>query len=175
MKMLGKFAIITGLLMGLSAGTPSLATAVGIADRPLPSLAGATSSTKHVFSVSPVMSFNGVTTSFHCTSSEKTGGKNIVWGVEVFWQGNLENDVSAGEGVMTLFPGQTGLISIDDTVAFVENADLPGVVVDSRGSARILADSNKLTCTAFMLDPNNDPPNFITPVPVFKKMNQKGQ
>ena len=174
MKTFHKLAIITGLLIGLSAGTPSQATTV-IADRPLPSLPGVTSPTKHVFSVNPVISFNGVTTSFHCTSSEKTGGKDIVWGVEMFLNDNLVNDVTAGEGVMTLFPGQTGVISIHNSRTFVENADLPGVVLDNRSSARILANSNKLTCTALMLNPDNDPSHFITSLPVIKKMSQKGQ
>lgn len=176
MKTLRKFATITGLILGLSAGTPALATADGIADTPLPSLLNASGPTKHVFSVSTIRDGNGMTTSFHCTSTKETGGDDIVWGVEVFDEGTLDNDVAVGEGVMTLFPGQTGVISIANTAAFAENTDLVGIATATeRGSARILADSNKLTCSALLLDPDNNPPNFMTPLPVIKKTNQKGQ
>ena len=142
MKTLGKYAMITGLLIGLSTGTSSLAD--GIADTPLPSLLNATSSTKHIFSISTVRDENGMTTSFHCTSTEKADGNDIVWGVEVVDNATLENDVSVGEGVMALPPGQTGVISIDDTAAFVEDTTLIGIATATdRGAARILADSPK--------------------------------
>ena len=174
MKTLGKIATITGLIIGLSAGVHALANAASIADTPLPSLLGATSSTKHLYSITGVRSLGNITTSFHCTSTEKTGGKNIVWGLELFDNTFLENDVSVGEGVMTLLPGQTGIISVINTVTFVGDVDLPGINV-FKGAARILADSTKLTCTALLLDPFSDPPDFITPLPVIKKLNQKGQ
>ena len=173
MKTLGKLAIVTGLLMGL--GTePSLAQAASIADTPLPTLPGATASINHVYSVPGVVNNNHVTAAFHCVSKEKAGGKNIRWGVEVFDNGTIENDVSAGEGVLTLSPGHSAHISLDYALSldFEESLGDPNV---SAGAARILADSNNILCSAFLVDPNNAPPNFVAPLPIIKKTNQKGQ
>ena len=173
MKIVGKCAIITGLILGLSAGTPTLARANSFADTPLPALPGASKPTRHVFSVSSVMDLPNLTTSFHCTSTEKKDDKTIRWGVEVFENGLVKNDLSIGEGYTLLNAGRTRVISIANTATFSESDtfDTPIVI---QGSARILADSNKITCAAFLLDPHTDPPTFIVSLPLIKKTNQKG-
>lgn len=174
MKTLGKFAIITGLICGLSAGTPALAIADALADTPLPSLPNTDNPTKHLFSVNTVTNVPGITTSFHCTSTKKMGGENIRVGIEIFENGVVQNDVSVGAGVAVVPPGWTRTISIDNTATFVEISHLDDIAI-SRGSARILADSNKLICTASLVDPDNVPPHFITTLPLIKKTMQKGQ
>ena len=172
MKPLYTFAIVTGLFLGLSLGGPSPATADSVADMPVPSLLGATGPTKHIYTVPNIMNFVN-TTSFHCTSTEKTGGKNIRWGVEVYSAGILWNDVTIGEGVTTLHPGDSDIISLQDTGLFTENdtLDILGIF---RGAARILADSNKIICSVVMLD-YGLPQRFIAPLPIIKKTSQKGQ
>ena len=173
MKTLGKCAIITSLIFGLSASTPALAD--GIADAPLPALPGIPNDpTKHVFSVNTVTNMPGMTTYFQCTSTEKTGGKAIRVGIEVFANGIVQNDVSAWEGVMTLQPGQSHSISIKSTSSLIDTFDLGDIAI-IKGSARIVANSNKLICVAFLLDPDNVSPHFITSVPVLMKTMQKGQ
>ena len=98
MQTLGKLATITGLVVGLSAGTPSLSAAASITDTPLPMLNGATKNSKHIYSVTGVRNGTGITTRFICTSLEKTGGSSFRWGVEVVdFDGTLENDVTMGE------------------------------------------------------------------------------
>ena len=173
MKTVGKFVIITGLVLGLHACALSLAWADSFADTPLPDLPTTSKPTKHVFSVSSVMDLPNLTTSFHCTSTEKSDGKTIRWGVEVFENGSVKNDVSVGEGFNLLQPGKTRVISIANTATFSESDTFDTPIV-LRGSARILADSRKITCAAFLLDPHNDPPSFIISLPLIKKTTQKG-
>jgi hypothetical protein len=43
-----------------------------------------------------------------------------------------------------------------------------------QGTARIVATSAKLLCTAQVLDSENDPPTSITTLPIFAKLKQKG-
>ena len=43
----------------------------------------------------------------------------------------------------------------------------------SHGSARILATSKKIMCTAFLADKNNDPPTSMTYLTIIAKTKQK--
>ena len=167
------FVIIAGLITGLSISSLSLAMAASIADVPVPSLPGANGSTKHVYTVLHTLNTQDTTTSFHCTSTEKTGGKNIQWGVELFGNGTLENNILLGEGVLQLTPGDSDVINIYYDELFLESETLTNSFV-SRGVARILADSNKIICSAFLLD-SGSPPAFVTSLPILKKTTQKGQ
>lgn len=176
-KTLTKLITILGLVMGLTGLTHQPASANGLTD-PLPILFGTTKRAIHVYSVPSVRSSlgtngNSVTTTFRCASTEKTGGQDIVWAVEVFSSSSgLRNDVTVGQGVLTLPPGDTDVISIYDTAVFVEEGVLREFV--SHGSARILATSTKIICSAFLVHPDDAPPTFITPLPVIKRTTQKG-
>ena len=170
---LGKLAIAIGFTVGLGMGTPSLATADSLADTPVPILQGTTKSAQHIYSVTGVQN-SGASTAFHCTSTEKTGGKDIVWGVEIFENTRLENDVTNGEGVSVLSPGETNIITTGFTPPF-SGAVIPSLFEVFHGSARILATSNKIICAAFLVDALNNPPTFMTTLPVFKRTTQKGQ
>lgn len=170
-----KLISILGLILGLTSLSYQLASAATLADTPLPSLPDTTKPTRHVYSVPDVEDGGGITTSFHCTSTEKPLGRAITWAVEIFEDGIVRNDVTAEEGVgLRLLPGRTQIISISDTLVFgASERTIPSTPV-SRGSARIIADSSQLICTAFLADPDSNP-TFVTTVPIIKKTTQKGQ
>src|SRR5947208_2116445 len=121
----------------------------GIADSPLPVLsAGAT--TIHLFSVPGVIASGGLGTYFSCTSTDTA---TMQVGVELFGGagGAPANDAAA-----------TSLsVAAGATVRFGTGA-AAGISIDSSlgaggfdGSARILATSKKLVCTAFVADVGN--------------------
>lgn len=110
---------------------------------------------------------------FFCTSMEKTGGKTITLGVE-WWSGSsFENDVTAGQGVVSLTPGDTKILATHNTAHFQGETLIPNATGATQGAARILATSNKIVCTAYSVDKDNSPPNFLTEVPLYVKGKQK--
>ncbi len=138
----------------------------GIADSPLPVLeAGKT--TFHVYSVPAFIRTAGLSTFFACTSTDSNA---IRVGVEGFGPagGAPVNDAVATSlnvppGGMVIFGSPAVGISIDSSIG------LP-----SRGSARILATSRKLACTAWVADTGNAPPTSSWQLTVVKRKTQKG-
>ena len=153
---------------------PNWARAASIGDKDLPLLNG-TEKAKLLYSVTGVtdsVAFD-LATLFLCTSTEPTGGNTLTLGVEVFNSGGgLENFVILGVGVVTIPPGQTRTIGTRPTASFILAEDLGGPVV-GQGSARILATSKRVLCTAMVVDIANSPPTSMLPLPVFKKTKQK--
>lgn len=165
-----KSVFVPVLVFGLSVGPLQAAT---ITDTPLPLLNGATQA-RLVYTLTGVVDSTRIATSFHCSSTARSGGDDILWGVEVFENGVVQNDVTAGVGVATLNPGDTDIINTRSGPALNDgNGDLGGPEVQD-GSARILATSPNIICTAFLVD-TNDPPAFITTLPVFRGARQSGQ
>jgi hypothetical protein len=110
---------------------------------------------------------------FFCTSMEKSGGKNITLAVE-WWSGaSFENDVTAGEGVVVVSPGDTQILATHNTAHFQGETLIPNATGATRGAARVLATSNKIVCTAYSVDKDNSPPTFLTDVPLYVKGKQK--
>ena len=117
-----------------------------------------------------------------CTNMERTRAINI--GVEVFrWGGSIQNDISAGEGiVLGVNPGRNVIFATVGVAAFVEDAIIdvpPPVIIIAQlffrhGSARIVSNSTKLICTAMLVSETGSPPASVTALQVIKKKNQKG-
>ena len=149
---LGAVRAVFGGLVVLALGSPAFA---GVADTPLPVLtAGKT--TKYMFTVPGVMKTGHVETEFSCTSLEPTA--TFKFAVEVFGPtgGPPLNDVATGNGVATLAPGGTQTVATANTDGLHEDVVITfGTGAGARptnGSARIVSESSKITCTAFATD-----------------------
>jgi len=150
----------------------SLPSDAGIGDKDLPLLNG--QKTKLLYTVVGVTNFdNELATAFHCTSTEPSGGSDIHVGIQVFYEGgNLVNDVAADEGSFTLGPGRTRTTSTQNTTFNeVNNIDVDQI---DQGSARIVATSKKVLCTAMLLESENSPPTSMVMLPVFRMTKQGG-
>lgn len=166
-------SLALALLLAPTLAIPRAAQAAGIGDKTLPLLPGATKA-KLVYTVPYVRSSGSTETSFSCTSTEPAGGADVIVGIEVFDSGILRNDVTLGQGIMTLTPGDTDVISTQDTAALLDDTFTVAVNVGA-GSARILATSSKVICTALFLDAANAVPTFATTIPIMKKLKQGGE
>jgi len=134
----------------ICATAPALA---GIADTPLPVILPG-STTLHLYSVPGVIGGGGgVSTFFSCTSTDTVP---IQVGVEVFGSlgGGAANDAVTTS--LSVVPGATVIFGTQSAAWISINSNLGAPV--SRGSARILATSKKLACTAFIADNANAPP-----------------
>jgi hypothetical protein len=145
--------------------TPALA---GIADSPLPVLV-AGKKTIHVYSVPGVIDNGlGMGTFFACTSTD-TAPMQV--GIDVFgsFGGGPCND-AVGTSV-TVAPGATVTFGTRTTV-WIGVVDVGHCL---NGSARILATSRKLACTAYVADAANAPPTTSWQLTIIKKTTQKGE
>jgi hypothetical protein len=167
MKRFGMFAV---LLAGQLAATPTLA---GIADSPLPVLV-AGKKTYHLYSVPGVLSFIGanLATYFACTSTDTA---TMQVGVEVFdSNAYLSNDAAATS--FSLTPGHSVLLGTNASFGTLFDVNLNTAdIFGYTGSARILATSKKLICTAFLADHSADPPTSMVYLTVIKKTTQRGE
>ena len=135
----------------------------GIADTPLPVLqAGAT--TLFLYSVPGVIANGALESFFSCTSTDSTA---MQVGVELFGPpgGGPFNDAAATS--LSVAPGATVIFGTSAAVS----TNLGGGF--SKGSARILATSKKLVCTAFLADPSNAPPTSMAQLTIIAKLKQK--
>lgn len=138
----------------------------GIADSPLPVLV-AGKKTLLLYSVPGIISDGGLASFFSCTSTD-TAPMQV--GVELFFApgGAPANDavatsLSVAPGARVIFAtGGAAGISIDSNLGGFETA-----------SARILATSKKLACTAFVADQSNSPPSVAWQLTIIAKLKQK--
>ena len=176
MQILGKGMIVIGLGLVVGMATPRLASAqqFSTAD-PAPLLNGTTKG-KTVYTVPHLINDPGeVAFCVACTSTIKSGGKNFLFGVEIIDNGTqLDNDVATGKGVASLTPGDTDIICTQATGHFVgEDVTIGNPQVD-HGSARIISESNRIICAAYILDPVGLNPAHFAVLPMFKGTSQKG-
>lgn len=150
-------AVLCLLLASLS---PAFA---GLADTPLPVLqTGAT--TLHLYSIPGVIN-DGVGTYVSCTSVAPT---TIKVGVEAF---KPDGTLADGES-LSVAPGAT--VTFGTAGAFGVHVDqilATGTLLN--GSARVLATSKSLLCTAFIADKANDPPTSMVSLTIVAKLKQK--
>lgn len=134
-------------------------------------------SMKHVFTVMGVTGYGDLHTVFMCTSLEKS--KEVTVAIEVWdYDGVLLNDVTQDNGVDTIDPGESTTMetedSDDDVAAFDEDEEIELSDDANHGTARILASSTKLACTALIADKVGDPPASMVNLHVIAKKKQKG-
>ena len=146
--------------------TPALA---GIADSPLPVLlAGET--TYHLYSVPGVISSGGLETYFSCTSTDTAPVQVCVEVFPSFGGPPTSNDCSLTS--LSVAPGGTVLFGTN--AAFWVTVDSPLGGSTSKASARIVATSKKLACTAWVADLANAPPTSAWQLTIIKQKKQKG-
>ena len=166
MKRLG---FTTALLLITAFGPTAHA---GIVDSPVPALQGAKA--VHAYSVAGVVTAGGLGTFFSCTNSATAA---IRVSVELFDQDGAAaiNDASAAS--VSVEPGATVMFATQNTPSssFSSAQPLtPAPVVLELGSARILATSKAIVCTAFLADVYSGPPTSMTQLAVVAKFKQKG-
>jgi hypothetical protein len=161
MRRLLAFAAATLLLASTA---PAFA---GIADSPLPVLM-AGKKTLHLYSVPGIIAGGGLGTFFSCTSTD-TAAMQV--GVELFAfpGGGPFNDAAATS--LSVAPGATVIFGTSSAVGISVSSSVGGSF--SKGSARILATSKKLVCTAFVADPGNAPPTSAWQLTIIAKLTQK--
>ncbi len=139
----------------------------GVTDSPLPELLPG-AKTNHLYSVPGVTASDGSETFFSCTSLEKTA--TIQVGVEIFaTAGFTVNDPVATS--LSFGPGETYTFGTDTAPGISVFSDLG--VGGSNLSARILATSKKLMCTAFVADGGNIQPTSAWQLTIIRKTKQK--
>jgi hypothetical protein len=157
---------LSALVVALAlAAVPAFA---GIADSPLPVLsAGAT--TIHLYSVPGVIRIAGLATFFSCTSTDTA---TMQVGVEVFGPGGGAPSNDAAATSLSVAPGVTVIFGTSAAAGIFIDSSL-GSGSMSKGSARILATSKKLACTAFLADDGNLPPTSMAQLTIIAKTKQK--
>lgn len=100
-----------------------------------------------------------IATSVHCTNFGSTA---VQAQVQMFRaDGGATSQTST-----TINPNQTWTVSTRNTAIYREDTNL-GTPILEQGSGRILADNPTLICTAQLLDPLNNPPKFMSKLPLF--------
>jgi hypothetical protein len=157
---------VAAAVTALSLATPP--ARAGIADSPLPVLVTG-QTTLHLYSVPGVINGGGLGTYFSCTSTDTA---TIQVGVELFSSagGSPGNDAAATS--LSVAPGGTVIFGTSAAAGISISSSLGGGAM-SKGSARILATSKKLACTAFLADPGNAPPTSMAQLTIIAKLKQK--
>jgi len=158
-----------GRLVALAVTLAAMPCLAGIADSPLPVLVTG-QTTLFLYSVPGVEASVVLDTFFSCTSTEQTATMQV--GVELFAGagGAPINDAAATS--LSVGPGATVIFGTRAAAGISISSDLSGGSF-SKGSARILATSKKLTCTAFLADANNAPPTSMVQLTIIAKVKQK--
>jgi len=139
----------------------------GVADTPLPVLVPG-QTTQLLYTVPGViMGGESLGSFFFCTSTDTAA---IQVGVELFSSvgGAPANDAVASS--LSVFPGGTVRFGTISPAGFTVGSVLGGF---GYGSARILATSKKLLCTAFVADLFGNPPQTSWQLTVIAKTKQK--
>lgn len=156
----------------------STAANAGVVDSPTPTLSVGGSPSRHVYTIPGVIKNNNLETVVVCTSLETAN--SFRFAVEVFPATGGSPLNSAGvptlNGADTLAPGETRTVGTDNTVAMHEDAVIGGLPAASlrNGSARVVSESTRIACSAWVVDELNDPPASALALKVIKARKQSG-
>ena len=92
-------------------------------------------------------------------------------GVELFGPGGGAPGNDAAATSLSVAPGGTVIFGTGPAAGISVSSSLGGLF--SKGSARILATSKKLACTAFLADAGNAPPTSMAQLTIIAKLKQK--
>lgn len=144
----------------------------GVIDSPIPAIPGI-GKLKHVYTVTGVSDGGDLGTAFFCTN---VNDQNVFIAIEIFASGGGGplNDVTADVGTHMPSPGQTSTFELQPIQIIFEDESFGSLPQVKHGSARILATSTKIVCSAVLVEKFNEPAASMTTLPVFKKGVQKG-
>jgi hypothetical protein len=165
MKQIPSVVLVAALAMALAAGGAQAQFFYS----PPPPLMGQPSF--HLYSVAGVISNGGLDTYFQCTN---TTSANVRVGVEIFGPpgGGAANDPSTAS--VDIGPGATAMFGTGGAMWTGLDSNLGGAI--AYGAARILATKRSgIICNAFVADPGNIPPTFMSKLTIVKKTSQKGE
>jgi len=108
-------------------------------------------------------------TFFGCTNADQA---SVTIGVEVFGPAGGASINNAATTAISVAPGATVLFGTQTTPSLTIDGNLATGSV-SKGSARILATSKKIVCTAFLADPSGTPPVSMVSLTIVAKTKQK--
>jgi hypothetical protein len=137
-----------------------------VADSPLPELV-AGQATYHVYTVPFVTREGTMETIFACTSTDSVPMQVCVETFAPLGQ-QASNDCSVTS--LSVAPSATVKFGTNPTIAISIQSSVGGPT--SGGSARILATSKKLICTAFLADQQTVPPTMMH-LTIISKLKQK--
>jgi len=157
-------AVVPPVSIGRLGAALRLVRGPSLANRALPRFADGQAAT-HSLIVPGVVKRGRVETDFFCTSLASTP---IALGVEVFGpDGAARNSIAEGNGaLLDVAPGATVTLGTTGTAAFLESAviRLEGV---AQGSARVVATSGEIFCSAMLTESDLLPPVALTALRVF--------
>ena len=150
------------------------ASAQSVAD-PIPLLNG-TERAKLLFSIPFVHSDVNVATCVSCSDTSKNdSGTGEYWAVEFIDNGTAANDLTLGDGVVFVdWGGDTDIMCTRSPASIGAMTAGVGAQDIFEGSARVVATTKTLMCTAFMVPVLGDPPGFMTMLPMYRTSKQKG-
>ncbi len=172
---LGAYSIAGSLAAATLCASTALAGAV---DSPLPVIS-TTANTRSLYIVPGVTKNNSIETEFSCTSTDLAPVRVAVEIFDASGVGPL-NDVAVGsaDGAADLLPGGTVTIGTGNTVGIHETKIISfassGVRNVKSGSARIVATSRRVLCTAFIVDDTTQPVTSMATLKVFGRKRQNG-
>jgi hypothetical protein len=160
------------VLLALSFLLASAPARAGVVDSPIPVIP-TVGKLKHVYTVTGVSDGGDLGTAFICTNLDR---QNVFIAVEIFASGGGGplNDVTADVGTVLPSPGQTSTIELQQILSFFEDELMDMLPQVKHGSARILATSTKILCTAALVEKFTEPAVSMMKLPVIRKTKQQG-
>lgn len=169
-----KAKVVIGALISASVTVAATTAFAGPGDSLVPSISNS-ASTRALYVVPGIIKNNGIETAIMCTSLDTI---TATVAVEVFAPegGAAINDVSTGvaNGAIALPAGATVTISTGAMAGLHEDFSINGLSNVKNGSARILATTTRVLCTALLVEQAGLTPNTIAGLKVFARRRQNG-
>src|SRR5262249_41680414 len=132
----------------------------GVLNSPLPNtLSGTGLRPVTLFTMTGIRTDANTTLSVHCTNLHPTA--DVEYGVEVFDYDNTQLNSAGGGNSEVMGPGETRTIELDDvgngSAFYAADQNITLSTNPNQGSARIIATSGAIMCTATLTGKTNPP------------------
>ncbi len=156
-RLIALSALSVAMVATLAVSLPAPAYA-GAVDSPLPNLGAGT--TTIVFYVPGVVKNNALETVFMCSNLDVA---EVRVAVELFGGDGVGpiNDVTTGDGLVILGVGTAAAIVTGSTAGFSEDEIINAATLIRAGTARVVATSPRIACTAMVTHDATQPPASV--------------